>query len=90
MARREGDKNCCRKQSAGTEEGPELQDDPIEYDERFALGTSVNGAECAIEGTWLLPPAGRYRVDLLVMDGLMAAARLCIRDESAASWEEAS
>ncbi|MEU7650704.1 DUF4241 domain-containing protein [Micromonospora taraxaci] len=26
MARREGDKNCCRKQSAGTEEGPELQD----------------------------------------------------------------
>ncbi|MGA4727297.1 DUF4241 domain-containing protein [Micromonospora taraxaci] len=92
-----------------------MQDDPIEYDERFALGTSANGAECAIERTWLLlptgrvvamdplggrhddlpapfvqvVPAGRYRVDLLVMDGLIAAARLCIRDESAASWEQA-
>ncbi|MGW4680845.1 DUF4241 domain-containing protein [Micromonospora taraxaci] len=92
-----------------------MQDDPIEYDERFALGTSVNGAECAIERTLLLlptgrvvatdplrgrhdglpapfvqvVPAGRYRVDLLVMDGLIAAARLCIRDESAASWEQA-
>ncbi|MEW2428712.1 DUF4241 domain-containing protein [Micromonospora sp. NPDC047644] len=34
-------------------------------------------------------PAGRYRVDLLMMDGLVAAARLCVRDERAATWEEA-
>ncbi|SCF05888.1 DUF4241 domain-containing protein [Micromonospora chokoriensis] len=92
-----------------------MQDDPVDYDERFASGTGVNGAECVIERTWLLLPTGRvvatdplggryddlpapfvqvvppgrYRVDLLVMDGLIAAARLCVRDESAASWEEA-
>ncbi|MFG1918501.1 DUF4241 domain-containing protein [Micromonospora sp. NPDC048898] len=92
-----------------------MQDDPIEYDERFALGPGVDGAGCVIERTWLLlptgrvvatdplggryddlpapfvqvVPAGRYRVDLLVMDGLVAAARLCVRDELAASWEKA-
>ncbi|MGW0218707.1 DUF4241 domain-containing protein [Micromonospora chokoriensis] len=92
-----------------------MQNEPIEYDERFAFGPGVNAAGCAIERTWLLlptgrvvatdplaglyddppapfvqvVPAGRYRVDLLVVDGLVAAARLCIRDAPAASWEEA-
>lgn len=92
-----------------------MQDDPIEYDERFALGTGVNDVGRAIERTWLLlptgrvvatdplggryddplapfvqvVPAGRYRVDLLVRGGLIAAARLCVRDALAVSWEEA-
>jgi Protein of unknown function (DUF4241) len=34
-------------------------------------------------------PAGRYRVTLLVADGYVAAARLVIRDEPAATWEAA-
>ncbi|WP_234361909.1 DUF4241 domain-containing protein [Plantactinospora sp. BB1] len=34
-------------------------------------------------------PPGRYRVDLLVKGRHIAAARLVIRDESAASWEGA-
>ncbi|MDG4786294.1 DUF4241 domain-containing protein [Micromonospora sp. WMMD1102] len=35
-------------------------------------------------------PPGRYRVDLLVTDRRVAAARLVVRDEPAASWESAS
>ncbi|MCA2219340.1 DUF4241 domain-containing protein [Jidongwangia harbinensis] len=34
-------------------------------------------------------PPGRYRVELLVSNGEVAAARLVVRDEPAASWEPA-
>ncbi|MEO3928471.1 DUF4241 domain-containing protein [Micromonosporaceae bacterium B7E4] len=92
-----------------------MQESPIDYDERFAVGEGANGERSSIEGTWLLlptgrlvatdplggmhddPPApfvqvvppGRYRVDLLVTGRRIAAARLVIRDEPAASWESA-
>ncbi|MFC6018026.1 DUF4241 domain-containing protein [Plantactinospora solaniradicis] len=90
-----------------------MQEAPIDYDERFAVGKAADGERSSIERTWLsLPtgrivatdplgyddppapfvqvvPPGRYRVDLLVTGRRIAAARLVIRDEPAASWERA-